>query len=113
VSYRLVSAGYARPRQTTLQLLNSFDVGMLVDFAYGMIVEKMQPEQREAFDKSIDAMNDESQYTFVTVETSSGRKIRVTEARLREIRENAGRTGALNLNRARKRKEAEDGAVSS
>lgn len=41
----LVRSGYARPGQTSVGLLNSFDLGMLLDVAYELITERMDAKQ--------------------------------------------------------------------
>lgn len=90
--HRLVCCGYARPQQTSHALLDSFAIDLLLDFAYGHIVSTLDAEQRAEFDRTLEQL-DETQpgeSTLITKTLSSGKTVQITEARLEQIRRNAG-----------------------
>ena len=89
-------SGYARPGQTSVQLLNSFDLGMLLDLAYGEIVSGLTDEQRAEVDKRLDEVaaeygepQEEDELVEVTKQ-STGEVIQITQGRLAQIRRNMG-----------------------
>lgn len=91
----LVCAGYARPGQTGWQLLDSFHLDLLLDLAYAEITNGLDPEQREEMDSKLDevsALYDEpSADELVEVKRkSTGEVVQISEARLAQLRRNAG-----------------------
>lgn len=46
----LVQAGYARPAQTSRQLLDSFSLEVILDLAYGLLVKDRDAKDRAKFD---------------------------------------------------------------
>jgi hypothetical protein len=90
--HRLVCAGYARPGQTSRALLDTFALDLLLDFAYGQIVTTLDAEARADFDRTLEQLDDAQpdDSALVTKRLSSGKAVQITEARLEQIRRNAG-----------------------
>ena len=49
----LVQAGYARPGQSSRQLLDSFSLEVILDLAYGLLVKDREPKDRKKFDEML------------------------------------------------------------
>jgi hypothetical protein len=90
--HRLVCAGYAQPGQTSRALLDDFALDLLLDFTYGHIIASLDAEQRADFDRTLDELDDATpdDAQLVTKTLTSGKTIQISEARLEQIRRNAG-----------------------
>lgn len=89
MTYRLVCSGYATPGQTSRSLLESFSIGMLLDIAYGMIVEPLTAEQRVELDERLAELDAEVvEDEVVRKELDDGRVVEISQARLDRIRRN-------------------------
>lgn len=62
---------------------------MLLDFAYGMLVDGAEPEEKEKIDSQLAALDEPDESTLVKKTTSDGKVIYISEARLAQIRDNA------------------------
>lgn len=70
--HRLVCSGYGVPGQTGWQLLNSLALDVLIDLAYGMIVEGADEKQKKEFDQQL------ARYDRARPERDDGPKVEVT-----------------------------------
>ncbi len=72
---------------------------MIVDLAYGMVVEHMTYEQREEVNKTLDDLDggvaDDGSRTVLEKEMPDGRVVRISEARLARIRNNMAAMGNI------------------
>jgi hypothetical protein len=100
--HRLVCSGYAKPGQTGWALIGSFSLDVIIDLAYGMLVENLNPAEREELDKSLEIHEEqveerEAEKKIVEVKRKSdGNVIQISEARLAQIRRNQGGVRKMN-----------------
>lgn len=87
--FRLVNAGYAPPGLTGWGILNATALDVLLDYAYGLLIERSDAKQRRQLDATLRAMDTgrtPSGSKIVEVTKRDGTVVRLTEARLEEIR---------------------------
>jgi hypothetical protein len=93
--HRLVCSGYARPGQTGWGLLDSLALDVVLDVAFTEIITGSQHEEaRQLVSEQLDEI-DAVQPPLVEVTKSDGTVIQISEARLAQIRRNAGARGRL------------------
>lgn len=92
--HRLVCSGYARPGQSSWDLLDSFELGMLLDVVYGELVAGAGPEVKAEIDQKLaeahTRMAGPVEEELVEVRKTDGEVIQISEARLEQLRRNAG-----------------------
>lgn len=87
--FRLVSSGTPHLGLTGWGLLDTFSVDVVLDFAYGMLVENADTKDREALDRSLAELDAPSAEKMVDVGLHDGTTVRISESRLAELQANA------------------------
>lgn len=98
--HRLVCSGLARQEQTGRELLDAIALDVMLDFAYGEIVREASAEQRKEIDDKLAALDAPALAHTVEKVLSSGKVVRISEARLARIRKN--QMGMRNIHKDRR-----------
>jgi hypothetical protein len=88
-----VCSGYAQPGQTGWALIDSLAVDVVLDLAYGEILAGLDPEHRAEMERTFAAAAEEAELEAEQVEVkrkSTGEVVQISQARLAQLRRNAG-----------------------